>query len=218
VRADPGRRLVVADAAQLEPRVLAALSGDHALAPGTDDLYTALAAAEFAGARDKAKLALLSAMYGGSGGSAVSCWGCCAGTSRPRWPSSTAPPATARRAGSCARAWGAPARRPARATSSPTGPAPGAGSPATSSCRPPRAEWALILLAELRGTLRAGAVPARPVFFQHDEVVLHAPVEVAEETAGLVRVAALTAGRRLFGSTPVRFPMQVRIVEGYDQH
>lgn len=71
VVADPGWVLVVADAAQLEPRVLAALSGDHALASaaGTGDLYEALAGA-FSGDRGKAKIALLSAMYGGSGGEA----------------------------------------------------------------------------------------------------------------------------------------------------
>ncbi len=71
VVADPGWVLVVADAAQLEPRVLAALAGDHAFAEaaGTGDLYQALAGA-FGGDRAKAKVALLSAMYGGAGGEA----------------------------------------------------------------------------------------------------------------------------------------------------
>ena len=71
VVADPGHVLVVADAAQLEPRVLAALAGDRALAAaaGTGDLYEALAGA-FGGDRGKAKVALLSAMYGGAGGEA----------------------------------------------------------------------------------------------------------------------------------------------------
>jgi DNA polymerase family A len=71
VVADPGWVLVVADAAQLEPRVLAALAGDQALAAaaGTGDLYLALAGA-FGGDRGKAKVALLSAMYGGAAGEA----------------------------------------------------------------------------------------------------------------------------------------------------
>jgi DNA polymerase I len=71
VVADPGWVLVVADAAQLEPRVLAALAGDRAFAAaaGTGDLYEALAGA-FGGDRAKAKVALLSAMYGGAGGEA----------------------------------------------------------------------------------------------------------------------------------------------------
>jgi DNA polymerase-1 len=79
------------------------------------------------------------------------------------------------------------------------------------------AEWALVLLAELRLLLRASGNPARLVFFQHDEVLLHSPAEAAGEAADAVRAAAATAGRRLFGDTPVRFPMQPRIVEGYDQ-
>jgi DNA polymerase I-like protein with 3'-5' exonuclease and polymerase domains len=71
VVADPGWVLVVADAAQLEPRVLAALAGDRAFAAAAaaGDLYAELAAA-FGGDRAKAKVAMLSAMYGGSGGEA----------------------------------------------------------------------------------------------------------------------------------------------------
>lgn len=71
VVADPGWVLVVADAAQLEPRVLAALAGDRAFAAAAaaGDLYEALASV-FGGDRGKAKIALLSAMYGGAGGEA----------------------------------------------------------------------------------------------------------------------------------------------------
>ena len=79
------------------------------------------------------------------------------------------------------------------------------------------AEWALVLLAELRMLLRSAGSRAELVFFQHDEVLLHAPAEEAEAAAEAVRTAAVTAGRRLFGDTPVRFPMQPRIVEGYDE-
>src|SRR5205823_3895824 len=71
VVADPGWVLVVADAAQLEPRVLAALAGDQAFAEAAaqGDLYAALASV-FGGDRAAAKIALLSAMYGGAGGEA----------------------------------------------------------------------------------------------------------------------------------------------------
>jgi DNA polymerase-1 len=72
------------------------------------------------------------------------------------------------------------------------------------------AEWANVLLAELRRALRASDSPARPVFFQHDEVLLHAPADAAEDAAD-----AVTATRRLFGDTPVHFPMQVRVVDCY---
>ncbi|AXI77624.1 bifunctional 3'-5' exonuclease/DNA polymerase [Peterkaempfera bronchialis] len=70
VVADPGWSLVVADAAQLEPRVLAALSGDAGLARAAaqGDLYQALAATAFGGDRARAKLGLLGAMYGQTSG------------------------------------------------------------------------------------------------------------------------------------------------------
>jgi DNA polymerase I len=70
VVADPGWTFVVADASQLEPRVLAALSGDDRLARAAagGDLYAALAADAFGGDRARAKTALLAAMYGGDVG------------------------------------------------------------------------------------------------------------------------------------------------------
>jgi DNA polymerase-1 len=217
VRADPGWRLVAADAAQLEPRVLAALSRDHALAPGEDDLYAALAAREFGGDRAKAKLALLSAMYGQTSGGA----GALLATLRRRFPVALGYLEEAARAGEEGRLVRSHLGRtcpPAR---------PGHEQPAAARARgrftrnfvvqATAAEWALVLLAELRLLLRASGNPARLVFFQHDEVLLHSPAEAAGEAADAVRAAAATAGRRLFGDTPVRFPMQPRIVEGYDQ-
>jgi DNA polymerase-1 len=73
VIADPGWRFVVADAGQLEPRVLAAISGDarFAAAGAAGDLYAALAADSFDGDRAKAKVALIGAMYGQTGGNAI---------------------------------------------------------------------------------------------------------------------------------------------------
>ncbi|MDQ8707833.1 bifunctional 3'-5' exonuclease/DNA polymerase [Streptomyces sp. LHD-70] len=71
VVADPGWRLVVADADQLEPRVLAAISGDPGLtevAGRPDDLYQAVSDRAFSGDRDAAKLAVLGAVYGQTSG------------------------------------------------------------------------------------------------------------------------------------------------------
>ncbi|WP_461030817.1 bifunctional 3'-5' exonuclease/DNA polymerase, partial [Streptomyces sparsus] len=71
VVADPGWRLVVADADQLEPRVLAAMSGDAGLqqvSAGGRDMYSVLSDRAFAGDRERAKLALLGAMYGQTSG------------------------------------------------------------------------------------------------------------------------------------------------------
>ncbi|MFS0695614.1 bifunctional 3'-5' exonuclease/DNA polymerase [Streptomyces nitrosporeus] len=71
VVADEGWRLVVADADQMEPRVLAAISRDPGLmevAGHEGDLYTALSDRAFHGDRDHAKLALLGAVYGQTSG------------------------------------------------------------------------------------------------------------------------------------------------------
>lgn len=70
VVADPGWTLVVADAAQLEPRVLAALARDEsmaAIARGRD-IYRGIVEAGVVDDRDQAKIAMLGAMYGATTG------------------------------------------------------------------------------------------------------------------------------------------------------
>ncbi|AZC14028.1 bifunctional 3'-5' exonuclease/DNA polymerase [Microbacterium sp. ABRD28] len=70
VRADPGWCLVVADVAQLEPRVLAAMAGDLSLAVAARgrDLYEGVVATGAVATRSDAKMALLGAMYGATTG------------------------------------------------------------------------------------------------------------------------------------------------------
>lgn len=70
VRADPGWVLVVADVAQLEPRVLAAMSGDTALADAARgrDLYAGIVERGALPTRAEAKVAMLGAMYGATTG------------------------------------------------------------------------------------------------------------------------------------------------------
>ena len=65
VRAEPGHVLVRADLGQIEPRVLAAVSGDRALVRSTaaGDMYAPVAA-QIGVDRDTAKVAVLGAMYG----------------------------------------------------------------------------------------------------------------------------------------------------------
>ncbi|MDR2294474.1 MAG: bifunctional 3'-5' exonuclease/DNA polymerase [Microbacterium sp.] len=72
VRPDPGWSLVLADVSQLEPRVLAALSGDRAMADAARgrDLYTGLVEAGVVATRQEAKIAVLGAMYGSTTGEA----------------------------------------------------------------------------------------------------------------------------------------------------
>lgn len=70
VVADEGWTLVVADASQLEPRVLAALAQDPAMAAAGRgrDMYRAIVDAGVVSTRDEAKVALLGAMYGATTG------------------------------------------------------------------------------------------------------------------------------------------------------
>lgn len=70
VVADPGWCFVIADAAQLEPRILAAMSGDSAMAQAGKglDMYQGIADAGVVDSREHAKFGMLGAMYGGTTG------------------------------------------------------------------------------------------------------------------------------------------------------
>lgn len=70
VVADPGWTLVIADAAQLEPRVLAGMSRDTAMAAAGRgrDFYLGLVDAGVVATREEAKYAILGAMYGATSG------------------------------------------------------------------------------------------------------------------------------------------------------
>lgn len=228
VVADPGWALVVADAAQLEPRVLAALAGDRAFAAAAaqGDLYAALSDV-FGGrddARDKAKIALLSAMYGGGTGEAVQLLAIL----RNRFPQAFGFVEAAARDGE--------AGRLVRSRLGRTSPPPSAawrdltatddddraGSALRSRGRFTRnfvvqasaAEWALALLALLRGRLTGLGAP-HLVFFQHDEVIVHTPKELAQDVADAITAAGAEAGRLVFGRTPVVFPIESAIVDCY---
>ncbi|MFL6096317.1 MAG: bifunctional 3'-5' exonuclease/DNA polymerase, partial [Blastococcus sp.] len=68
--ADEGWRFVVADVAQLEPRVLAGMSADTAMAEAAraSDLYQGMVASGAVATRAEAKVGILGAMYGGTRG------------------------------------------------------------------------------------------------------------------------------------------------------
>lgn len=170
VIADPGWVLVVADAAQLEPRVLAALAGDRAFAAAaaSGDLYAELAGF-FGGERAKAKIALLSAMYGGAGGEA----GQLLAVLRQRFPAAAGYVEAAARAGEegrvvrsvLGRTCPPPSARWRALTEEAADPDgerdPGAGSASRARGRFTRnfvvqasaADWALVMLANLRAGL-----------------------------------------------------------------
>ncbi|KUJ41238.1 3'-5' exonuclease, partial [Streptomyces rimosus subsp. rimosus] len=230
VVADPGWRLVVADAEQMEPRVLAAVSRDRGLmevAGSGRDLYADLAARAFGGDRDQAKLALLGAIYGQTSGDALKHMA----DLRRRYPDAVEYVDTAARAGEegrLVRTWLGRTCPPASVAPPdeaglPQEEAPAYGSTAGARARGrftrnfvvqgSAADWALLMLAALRRSL--APLRAELVFFQHDEVIVHAPEEEAGAVAGFVAEAAELAGRIAFGGTPVRFPFSTAVVECY---
>jgi DNA polymerase-1 len=219
VVADPGHVLVVADAGQLEPRVLAALSADPAMvrAAGDADLYAALAAESFDGDRGRAKIGLLAAMYGQTGGSAA----VPLAVLKRRYPAALD---LLEQAAWTGEQGGLVRSHLGRTCPYPEGVLEGAAARARGRftrnfvVQATAAEWAAALLAGLRR--RLGAVDgAELVFFQHDEVVVHAPHASAAEVVEAVRQAGEDAGRLLFGDSAVRFPLVAAAVECYaDAH
>jgi DNA polymerase-1 len=235
--ADEGWRFVVADVAQLEPRVLAGMSADTAMAEAAraSDLYQGMVASGAVATRAEAKVGILGAMYGGTRGES--------GRMLPRltrrYPRAIGLVEEAARAGER----GAVVHTLlGRGSPVPTGSwaqaGPDLGEPSDDGgSREDRdrhrrswgrftrnfvvqgtaAEWALCWLADLRNrlyALGAGSLHERPhlVFFLHDEVVVHTPEELADDVAEEVRRAAAEAGRLLFGGFPVDFPLDVAVV------
>jgi DNA polymerase-1 len=238
--ADDGWRFVVADVAQLEPRVLAGMSRDAAMAEAarSTDLYQGMVASGAVTTRAEAKVGMLGAMYGGTRGES--------GRMMPRltrrYPQAIGLVEEAARAGergevvhtllgrgspTPAGSW---AERPVE-----LGGAPEQGESGEDRDRRRRAwgrftrnfvvqgtgaEWALCWLADLRNRLwrlGTGAPGERPhlVFFLHDEVVVHTPEHLAAEVGEEVRRAAAEAGRLLFGAFPVDFPLDVAVVRSW---
>lgn len=233
IRADPGWRLVVADADQMEPRVLAAISRDPGLmevAGRAEDLYADLAARAFDGDRGQAKLALLGAIYGQTSGDALTHMA----ELRRRYPAAMAYVDDAARAGEegrLVRTWLGRTCPPVSAA--PAGEEIAALDPdergygSTSATRArgrftrnfvvqgSAADWALLMLAALRRELATAGLRAELVFFQHDEVIVHCPAEEAATVTAAITAAADAAGRIAFGPTPVRFPCTTAVVECY---
>lgn len=225
VVADPGRLLVVADAGQLEPRVLAAMSGDPAMiaAATDDDLYAALAVDSFAGDRAVAKVGLISAMYGQTGGQAAAPLA----VLRQRYPIALGLLEEAARAGENGQIVRSHLGRTSPSAPEPIEPGSGHARARGRFTRnfvvqATAAEWAAALLACLRLRLarlvdshQPGCATAELVFFQHDEVVVHATEALADGVVDAVHESAREATALLFGPTAVRFPLHVDAVTCY---
>ncbi|WP_209560735.1 bifunctional 3'-5' exonuclease/DNA polymerase [Frigoribacterium sp. PvP032] len=235
VVADPGWKLVVADASQLEPRILTGLSGDHAMAAaGEGDLYEGIVASGAVASRAEAKVAMLGAMYGATQGES----GRLVPRLARRFPQAMALVETAARTGEqggvvrtlLGRTSPSPADAAAADELPPEMPRAEVGRDARSWGRFTRnfvvqgtaAEWALCWLGAFRQALHErfgdrGDDAPHLTFFLHDEVVVHAPADTADAVAQLVVEAAAAAGRMLFGDAPVRFPLTVAVVDDYAQ-
>ncbi|MBO0890210.1 MAG: bifunctional 3'-5' exonuclease/DNA polymerase [Acidothermales bacterium] len=225
VVADPGHLLVVADAGQADPRVLAAMSGDPGMAEAArgDDMYAALAEQAFDGDRARAKVGLLGAMYGQTGGQAAQPLA----TLRRRYPVALELLERAARRGE----QGELVRSHLGRTCPPPRPGevdtvPGARARGRFTrnfvVQATTAEWTLALLAGLRlrlARLRRADRDVELVFYQHDEVMVHAERSLVDDVTAAVHDAGAEATRLLFGDTPVRFPLDVKAAESYaDAH
>jgi DNA polymerase-1 len=235
VIADPGWTFVVADAAQLEPRVLAAISGDTAMARAgrATDMYQGMVDSGAVETRPQAKYGMLGAIYGGTTGES--------GRMRPKieraFPAAMSYVEAAARAGEQGQVVSTWLGR-----SSPRGAAAGYNEIATDAeARRARneaaawgrftrnfvvqgtaAEWALCWIGALRRRLwdlgaEGEPITQRPhlVFFLHDELIVHTPVEHAPAVAEALRVSAGDAGRMMFGTIPVEFALSVSVVDRY---
>lgn len=238
--ADEGWRFVVADVAQLEPRVLAGMSADTAMAEAARaaDLYEGMVASGAVATRSEAKFGILGAMYGGTRGES----GRMLARLTRRYPRAIGLVEEAARAGERGEVVhtllgrGSPAPRGAWADrAADLGEPPDAGESRQERDRHRRAwgrftrnfvvqgtaaEWALCWLADLRNRLwrlGSGTLDQRPhlVFFLHDEVVVHTPEAQADAVVREVRSAAAEAGRLLFGAFPVDFPLDVAVVRSW---
>jgi DNA polymerase-1 len=213
VIADPGHLFVRADLGQIEPRVLAAVSGDTALAAATAaaDMYLPVAA-QLSVDRPTAKVAMIAAMYGqttGHGGNA-------ARRMRSAYPVAMGYLDTADRsaqAGQDLRTYGGRLIRMSG----------GAAEAESSGARTGRGRYgrnaviqgaAAELFKMWAVTVRARAAPldARIVLCLHDELLVHVPENRAAQAAELVGDCLAETARRWAPGGPVRFIAEISTV------
>lgn len=213
VLAEDGHLFIRADLGQIEPRVLAAVSGDAALTAATaaDDMYLPVAAG-LGIDRPTAKVAMIAAMYGqttGHGGAA-------ARRMRTAYPVAMGYLDAAdrsARAGRDLRTYGgrlllmsggavSAAREAARGRYGRNAVVQGAAAELFKM-------WAV--------TVRARTAPlgARIVLCLHDELLVHVPAQRAERTAELTAGCLAEAARRWAPGSRVRFTADITIARSW---
>jgi DNA polymerase-1 len=209
---------VRADLGQIEPRVLAAVSGDAALAVATmaDDLYAPVAA-QLGVDRPTAKVAVLGAMYGqttGHGAQALR-------RLKAAYPVAMAYLDSADRAGQAGRDLRTYGGRLISFTPDSAGAAGGTAGRAAARGRYGRNAMIQGAAAELfkmwAVTVRARAAPlgARIVLCLHDELLVHAPAEHGEAVSLLVDDCLHEAAQRWAPDRSVRFTAQTSVIRSW---
>jgi DNA polymerase-1 len=210
VVAEPGHVFVRADLGQIEPRVLAAVSGDAALARATleDDMYAPVAR-DLGVDRATAKVAVLGAMYGQTTGHGAQVLR----RLEAAYPVAMAYLADAARAGQTSRSLRTYGGRLIRmgTTNANEVTEREARSQAAARGRYGRNAMVQGAAAELfkvwAATVRARAAPlgARIVLCLHDELLVHAPADRGDAVARVVDECLQEAAHRWAPGTAVRF-------------
>lgn len=216
VAAEPGHVFVRADLGQIEPRVLAALSGDAAFAAASraDDLYAPVAAT-LGVPRSAAKIAVLAAMYGQRSGAA----GAALRGLERAFPAAMALLDDAYAAGLQGRSLRTFGGRLIQLHSRPD------ETPAIAAGRGRYARNAVVqgsaaeLFKAWAATVRHELQPisGRIVLCLHDELLVHVAERHAEAAVATVHRALTDSARRWVGSEQVRFIADVRVVRRWDE-
>lgn len=221
VAAHARRVLVRADLGQIEPRILAAVSADRAFveASAADDLYAPVAA-RLGVERPVAKIAVLAAMYGQRSGAAGEAL---AGLERA-FPQAMAVLDAAYAAGLRGEPVLTHGGRLVHTRAGPSSPVPGSD-PGVDRARGRFARNAVIQgaaaeffkawVALLRQRLRP--LGAEVVLCLHDEVLVHAPAQHAEEVVGQLHASLSEVGRWWFPGVPVRFVADAGVLSRWSE-
>jgi DNA polymerase I len=221
IAAHPGHVFVRSDLGQIEPRVLAAVSGDldFARASQADDLYAPVGEA-LRVERPVAKIAVLAAMYGQTSGAAGEAlkdleraYPTAMAYLRRAYDSGVASRAVQTYGGRQIPMWDNPADAPPGSLPSIIA---GRGRFARNAViQGAAAELFKAWAATVRLTTRH--LGARIVLCLHDELLVHVPVDAAEETAAAVDEALVASARRWTGSDAVRFVSDTSVINRWSE-
>ncbi|WP_446664213.1 DNA polymerase [Flexivirga sp. B27] len=214
VAADRDHILVRADLGQVEPRVLAVVSGDPDFAAATaeDDLY-ATVAAQLNLDRPAAKIAVLAAMYGQTSGPAADALRRMERT-YPRALRYLKDAADRGERGEPVVTYGG-RFVPGRAAADQLGRRAVGRFTRNAVVQGAAAEFFKAWALTVRDAVRP--LGGRIVLCLHDELLVHAPAAYAQETARAVDDALQAAARRWSQGAPVRFVADTRVIHRWSE-